>query len=239
MHGCSAYWVLGWRPHRRSSRRGRTAAHYPQPVTKDWSRLPWRLRYLHGARVASELRRVAVALTHRHCRVEFHGPVRLGPGFELHIPDRGAFIVGPGVDFRRGFVCEISGTGRVVIGGGSIFTRDALLQCSTSIEIGEHCIFAQSILIADGNHRFRDLTRPMVEQGYDYRPITIEDHVFVTSKSTILAGIGERSVIGANSVVVRPIPAFCVAVGSPARVIEYFGPPERRPPDLDLPPVPD
>jgi len=182
----------------------------------------------------SELRRLAILATHGHCRVEFQGPVRLGRGFELEIPDHGSFVVGPGVDFRRGFVCEISGGGRVSIGGGCVFTRDSLLQCSTTIDIGDHCVFGQSTLIVDGNHRFRDLDRPMLEQGYDLEPIRIANHVLVTSKCSILANIGERSVIGANSVVSKPIPPFCLAVGTPARVIDYFGPADQRPAGLGV-----
>lgn len=208
------------------------AVRYREPVPKDWRRVPWELRYRRGGRMASELRRLAVAATHRHCTVSFAGPVRLGPGFALDIPDAGTLLVGAGVDFRRGFVCEISGSGRVSIGDGCVFTRDALIQCSTSIDIGDRCVFGQSTLIVDGNHRFRDLARPMIEQGYDYRPVAIGDDVFVTTKCTIFADVGERAVIGANSVVSRPIPAFCLAVGAPARVVEYFGPPERRPADL-------
>ncbi|MFR5488592.1 MAG: sugar O-acetyltransferase, partial [Lachnospiraceae bacterium] len=34
--------------------------------------------------------------------------------------------------------------------------------------------------------------------------------------------IGENSVIGAGSVVTRPVPPNCVAVGNPCRVIRYF-----------------
>ena len=196
--------------------------------------MPWRARYVHGRRLVSELRRLAILATHGHCRVEFQGPVRLGRGFELEIPDHGSFVVGPGVDFRRGFVCEISGGGRVSIGGGCVFTRDSLLQCSTTIDIGDHCVFGQSTLIVDGNHRFRDLDRPMLEQGYDLEPIRIANHVLVTSKCSILANIGERSVIGANSVVSKPIPPFCLAVGTPARVIDYFGPADQRPAGLGV-----
>ena len=197
-------------------------------------RLPWHLRYRVGAKLASDLRRLAVTATHRHCRVEFQGPVRIGPGFHLDIPDRGSLIVGPGVDFRRGFVCEISGDGRVTIGGGSIFTSHALIQCSTSIDIGRRAVFGQALLIADGNHRYRDPDRHLLDQGYDFRPITIGDGAVVTSKCTVLADIGERALIGANAVVSKPIPPFCLAVGAPARPIEYFGPPDRRPADLVL-----
>ena len=197
-------------------------------------KVPWHLRYRVGAKAASDLRRLLVTATHRHCRVEFQGPVRLGPGFTLDIPDQGTLIVGPGVDFRRGFVCEISGKGRVTIGAGSIFTSSALIQCSTTIDIGRRSVFGQALMLADGNHRWRDPDKHLLDQGYDFRPITIGDGVVVTSKCTVLADIGDRAIIGANSVVTKPVPAFCLAAGAPARVVEYYGPADRRPPDLVL-----
>ena len=52
-------------------------------------------------------------------------------------------------------------------------------------------------------------------------------------KCTILADIGERALVAANSVVTRPVPAYCLAAGAPARTVEYFGPPELRPPGVD------
>lgn len=189
-----------------------------------WRRVPWELRYRTGARVASELRRLSVLATHQHCRVEFQGPVRLGPGFRLDIPDHGSFVVGPGVDFRRGFVCEISDWGTVEIGADTVFTSNVLIQCTTSIRIGRRCVFAQSVLVADGNHRFRDPNRPMIEQGYDYRPITIGDDAAVMAKCTVVASIGEHAFVGANSLVNRDIPAYCLAGGVPATVLERFGP---------------
>lgn len=198
----------------------------------DLRRLPWTLRYVHGARLASEARRLLIQATHRHCHVEFQGPVFLGPGFSLFIPGSGTLVVGPGVQFRRGFHCEISGNGKVVIGAGSIFTYYSLIQCSTLIEIGERCMFGQSSIIVDGQHRFRDLTRPMLEQGFDFRDIHIGNDAVITTKCTVMADVGERSFVGANSVVTRDIPPFCIAVGAPARVIEYIGPPEERPADL-------
>jgi acetyltransferase-like isoleucine patch superfamily enzyme len=149
--------------------------------------------------------------------------VRLGKGFELYIPDHGTLIVGPGVDFRRGFVCEISGNGRIAIGAGSIFTSNALVQCTTSIEIGRRCVFSQSTQLVDGTHNFREPSLSVLDQGYDYRPITIGDDVWVAAKCTIFADIGERSVIGAHSVVSRAIPPRCLALGAPARPVEYFG----------------
>lgn len=191
--------------------------------------VPWYARYRWGKRAASEGRRLLIRATHRHCRVEFTGHVHLGPGFSLDIPGPGTLIIGSGVDFRRGFVCEINGDGRVEIGDGCTFTSHALIQCSTSISIGEGCVFGQSLSIVDGRHRFRDPSELLLAQGYEHRAIHIEDHVTVMGKCTIVADIGRRAVIGAHSLVTRDVPAYTLAVGTPARPVEYFGPDDPPP----------
>lgn len=181
------------------------------------------LSYKWGPRIASELRKQWLLLRHPHVDIRFDGPVYLGPGFSLFCPEGGTFHVGPAVEFRRGFRCELHG-GEVHIGGGTAFTYYVLVQCSSRIDIGERCMFGQSTIVVDGNHRFRDTTRPMLEQGYDLRPVTIGDDAVITSKCTITADVGERSFIGANSVVSKPIPAYKVAAGAPAKVIDDLRP---------------
>jgi acetyltransferase-like isoleucine patch superfamily enzyme len=180
----------------------------------------------------SELRKWWVFLRHPHAEIKFGRGVYLGPRFSLHIPDGGSFIVGDEVEFRRDFRAEITGGGRVVIGPDCHFTYSVLIQCSTMLEVGAHCTFAQGVIIVDGQHRFRDISRPMSEQGFDLHPVRIGPHAFVGSKATIMADLGERAVIGANSVVTRPMPHHTVSVGAPARPIDYFGPPGAEPPDL-------
>lgn len=193
--------------------------------------LPRELGYRRGPRLMSELRKLWVVARHPHAHIRFEGSSYLGPGFSLSIPDDGTFIVAPGVEFRRDFRCELTGAGRVTIGAGSVFTYSVVIQCSTQMEIGERCIFAEGCLLLDGNHRFRDISRPVLEQGYDLAPVYIGRDALVSSKCTVMADIGERAVIGANSVVTRPVPAFVVAVGAPAHVIDYFGPPGAEPLD--------
>jgi len=191
--------------------------------------VPWFVGHHSWRRLMSEGRRLVVRATHRHCRVEFRGPVYLGPGFSLEIPGPGTFVVGSGVDFRRGFVCEISGGGRVVIGDGVTFTSHALIQCSTSIEIEDGCTFGQSLSMVDGRHLFRDPDVHLLAMGYDFKPLRIERDATVMGKCTIAANIGRRAVIGAHSLVTRDVPAYTLAAGTPARVIEYFGPGEPPP----------
>jgi len=172
----------------------------------------------------SRLRKAWVIFRNPQAEITFVEPVYLGPGFSLHMPDGGTFIAGPAVEFRRGFRAEVGPEGRVEIGTGSVFTYDVVIQCSTSIVIGERCMFGQATLVVDGNHRFRALDKPMLSQGYDFRPLRIDDDATVTTKCTIIADLGERAFVGANSVVTRAVPPFCVAAGAPAEVIEYFGP---------------
>jgi acetyltransferase-like isoleucine patch superfamily enzyme len=194
--------------------------------------LPLKLGYQFGPRYMSALRKRWVLLRHPHADIRFGRDVYLGPGFSLHVPGPGTFEVGDRVEFRRGFRAEVEGSGRITIGDDSKFTYSVLMQCSTSIDIGEHCMFGQSTIVLDGQHRFRDLTRPMLAQGYDFHPLQIGDHATVTTKCTIMADIGTRAFIGANAVVTRPVPPYTVAVGSPARPIDYFGPPGQEPAEL-------
>jgi acetyltransferase-like isoleucine patch superfamily enzyme len=197
-----------------------------------WSRVAISAGYYRGPRLMSWLRKRWVLLRNPHADIRFEGPVYLGPGFSLHMPHGGTFVVGSGVEFRRGFRAEIGPQATVTIGAGSYLTYDVIIACSTTIEIGERCGVGQNTFVADGNHRYRDLDKPFLAQGYDYRPVRIEDDVQIHSKCTIVNSIGTRSVIGANAVVSRPIPPYCMAAGVPARAIEYFGPPGEEPAQL-------
>ena len=177
----------------------------------------------------SELRKAWVRLLHPGAHIEFGPHTYVGPGFSLQIPESGTFITGEGVQFRRGFRAEVSGNGRIVLGAGTICTYNVLMQCTTSIEVGERCMFGQSTLVVDGQHRFRDITKPMLEQGYDFEPITIGDDAVITTKCSIMTSVGERAFIAANAVLTRPAPPFCIMGGVPAKVLDYYGPPGGEP----------
>jgi acetyltransferase-like isoleucine patch superfamily enzyme len=171
----------------------------------------------------SWLRKRWVMFRHPHAGIEFRAPVYLGPRFSLDMPRGGTFIVGAGVEFRRGFRAELRGPGaRITIGAGSAFTYDVVLQCSSSIEVGAHCMFGQATIVVDGNHRFRELDRPLSEQGYELSPVRIADHVLVTAKCTGAlrappSGGGRRAARGTCGVRKGPAdPEGCASPAPPA-----------------------
>jgi acetyltransferase-like isoleucine patch superfamily enzyme len=183
--------------------------------------------------VMSWLRKRWVIFRNPHARIAFGPGSYLGPRFSLHMPQGGTFIAGRRVEFRRGFRAELGApTATITVGEATSFTYDVLIQCTTSIEIGHHCAFGQSTMLVDGSHRYRDLRQPTIEQGWDFRPLRIADYVAVLTKCTIIADIGERTIIGAHAVVTKSLPGYCVAVGIPARVVDYYGPPGQEPAEL-------
>lgn len=110
--------------------------------------------------------------------------------------------------FRRAFYLFIGKGGRVSIGDGCFFNNGASINCLDKITIGKRCLFGENIKIYDHNHRFRDFSNPIAEQGFSSKPVTIGDDCWICSNVTILQGvtIGEHSVIGANCLVYKDVP---------------------------------
>src|ERR671930_1453096 len=88
------------------------------------------------------------------------------------------------------------------------------------VEIGAHCMFANGCFVTDGNHRFDDPDTPVPWQGFTSKgPTRVADNVWCGANVVVTSGvtIGDRAVIGANSVVTTDLPAYSIAAGAPAR----------------------
>lgn len=106
---------------------------------------------------------------------------------------------------------------RISIGDHSFINYGSAISAYKHVVIGRHCLLGHHTLIVDRNEHGveqRELAPPPA-------PVMIEDHVWIGSRVIILPGIsiGHHSVIGAGSVVTKNIPANCLAVGNPARVV--------------------
>lgn len=108
---------------------------------------------------------------------------------------------------------------RVSIGG------DCHISAIDRIEIANDVLFGEKVTITDHAHGesilemlpIPPIARPLHTSG----PVIIEENVWVGDKVTILPNvrIGRNSIIGANAVVTKDIPANSIVGGIPARVI--------------------
>jgi acetyltransferase-like isoleucine patch superfamily enzyme len=133
----------------------------------------------------------------------------------------GWLTIGRGVTLEPHVWISILG-GRLSIGDYTRLTFGVFVSVVDSVDIGAHCGFGNGSFISDGNHRFDEPDRPWQWQGMVSKgPLRIEDNVWVGANVAIMGGltIGERCVIGANSVVTSDLPPRTVCGGVPAKVI--------------------
>ncbi len=139
----------------------------------------------------------------------------------------GRLEVGDGALLEPGVWLTAPAEARIRIGAGTFLNRNVMVAAVALVEIGDHCMFANGCFVTDGNHRFDDPERPVPWQGFDTKgPTRIGDNVWCGANVVVTSGvtIGERCVVGANSVVTGDLPPFSIAAGAPARVlrtIEY------------------
>ncbi|HEY3186042.1 MAG TPA: acyltransferase [Solirubrobacteraceae bacterium] len=154
------------------------------------------------------------------CRWPVHGNV-------LEAFQEGRLDVGAHTLFEPGVWLTLPGAARVRIGAGTFLNLGVMVAAQQLVEIGDHCMFANGCFVTDANHRFDQLDKPVTWQGFTSKgPTRVGDNVWCGANVVITSGVtvGERSVIGANSVVTADLPPFSIAAGVPARVLRRFGP---------------
>lgn len=94
------------------------------------------------------------------------------------------------------------------------------------IQIGDGCLTGKWVTITDNSHGSTEISdlliEPIMRPLFSKGPVIIGRNVWIGDKATILPNvrIGDGSVIAANAVVTKDVPAFCVAVGNPALIIK-------------------
>lgn len=137
--------------------------------------------------------------------------------------------IGKRVHVDIDFHCEYGK--HIFVGNNVIINMNCTFVDNNRIEIGNNVLIASNVQIYTATHPVKVAERLVQNwnenSGQEFShcyalPVTIEDNVWIGGGAIILPNvtIGKNSVIGAGSVVTRPIPANCVAVGNPCRVIK-------------------
>ena len=142
----------------------------------------------------------------------------------------GSLEVGAGTLFEPHVWLTAPEDARIRIGEGCFLNVGVMVASVRLVEIGDHCMFANGCFVTDGAHRFDDPERPVPWQGFTTKgPTRVGDNVWCGAHVVITSGVtvGERCVIGANSVVTRDLPPRSIAAGAPAKVLSEVDYPAR------------
>lgn len=110
---------------------------------------------------------------------------------------------------------------RLIVGDNSSVGIDS--ECFGPVAIGCDVMMGPECVIITRNHRHDRVDVPMIRQGYDdYRPVVIEDDVWIGRRVTVLPGVtvGAHSIISAGAVVTKDVEPYSVVGGVPARLIK-------------------
>jgi len=123
---------------------------------------------------------------------------------------------------QKGALLEIGNN--VGMSGVSIVASEHI-KIGNNVNLGANvCIFDTDFHSMDymirRNERFGE--RDIISEHIKSSPVIIENDVWVGANVIILKGVtvGERSVIGAGSVVTKSLPKECIAAGNPAKMIK-------------------
>ncbi|MGD8858484.1 MAG: acyltransferase [Myxococcales bacterium] len=118
------------------------------------------------------------------------------------------------------------GEGAIDIGNYCVISSGVRIRSAVGVSIGDNCMLAENVYVTDADwhdlyHRIYPGTR---------KPVRIGNNVWLAESAHVMKGvtIGDNSVVGARSLVVKDIPENSIAAGNPARVIGEIDPDKPR-----------
>ena len=151
------------------------------------------------------------------------GVIRIGNNFKCNNNIRSNSI-----GLIQPCVFNVATPGSIIEIGNDVGISGSTINSTLKVCIGNNVLIGSGCLITDSDshptnpqERLKNCNNP--EETIS-APIHIQNNVFIGARTIILKGvtIGENSVIGAGSVVVKNIPANCIAAGNPAKVIKVL-----------------
>lgn len=122
------------------------------------------------------------------------------------------------VPISKGNTCSL------IIGDGCKIGHFNHIYSTGNIIIENDVLTADKVYISDNLHAYLDVDTPIHRQKIVQKnKVVIGEGSWLGENVCVIgASVGKHCVIGANSVVTKDIPDYCVAVGAPARVIKYY-----------------
>jgi len=117
----------------------------------------------------------------------------------------------------------IHSAARINIGENVRIGEKSYINAHGGLTIGNNVQMGPGIFIWTSNHNYYKPENLPFDGKYIFKPITIEDNVWLGAKSSIVPGvtIGEGAVVAMCSVVTKDVPPCAVVGGNPAKILKY------------------
>lgn len=151
--------------------------------------------------------------------------------FPFFIRKEGVVKIGGGFSANVGLILESFGTNSFINIGNNVYVNCRLhIGCCKSIHIGDGTLIGSDCLIIDHSHGGYDSNfssdpcQKPVERNLISSSISIGDNCWLGDRVSVLPGvtIGDGCIVGVGSVVTSDLPAYTIAVGSPAVPIKKY-----------------
>lgn len=159
-----------------------------------------------------------------------------GPNCSAHLAfgsTKSDIIVENNVQFLPGCTLKTSYCGKIVL-REYCRLQNTEIQSVEYVEIGKYTAIGPNVIISDNNNHpispdFRKFMRTTPHGSdarswihADHAPVKIGENCWIGQNVRIQKGvtIGDNSIIAANSVVTKSVPANCIAAGNPAKVVK-------------------
>jgi acetyltransferase-like isoleucine patch superfamily enzyme len=117
-----------------------------------------------------------------------------------------------------------SSTCQLNIGDGCCIGNFNHIYATRKISFGKKVLTADKVYISDNLHGYENIQVPVMEQPIrQINDVYIGDGTWLGENVCVIgASIGKNCVVGANAVVTKDIPDYCIAVGNPAKIIKRY-----------------
>lgn len=117
-----------------------------------------------------------------------------------------------------------NGTCRLEIGANVAIGNFNHIYAIKSIIIEDGVLTADKVYISDNLHVYDDINVPIKQQGVKFAGnVVIGAGSWIGENACIIGvQIGKNCVIGANAVVTKDIPDYCIVAGVPAKIIKRY-----------------
>lgn len=113
---------------------------------------------------------------------------------------------------------------QLIIEDGTTVGRFSHIVALRSVIIGKNVLIADKVYISDNIHGYEDIHQPIMYQSIVFKSeVEIGENSWIGENVSIIgAKIGKHCIVGANSVVTKDIPDYCIVVGIPAKIIKKY-----------------